>query len=100
MVGKWVHRLLYCLLLVLFISGYLISTADGRSIEVWGIFEVPSFIAAKQQEEWAGDVHEILAWLIIACVSLHTMAAIKHHIKDKDNTLRRILRPLRQTTKK
>ncbi len=36
------HALLYLLLFATMIAGYLISTADGRPIEVFGLFEVPA----------------------------------------------------------
>lgn len=37
-----VHGLLYLLLFATMIAGYLISTADGRPINVFGWFEVPA----------------------------------------------------------
>ena len=39
---KYAHLLLYVGLLVLMLSGYLISTADGRAIDVFNWFAVPS----------------------------------------------------------
>lgn len=86
------HHLIYLLLFVLFISGYLISTADGRGIEVFNWFELPglgSFI--ENQEDLAGLVHEYTAYCLIALSSLHALAALKHHFISKDNTLRKML---------
>lgn len=93
-VSHWVHRILYLLLLILMFSGYLISTADGRAISVFGLFDVPALpISFEQQEDIAGEVHEWLAWVLIALAVLHALAALKHHILDKDNTLLRMTRP-------
>jgi cytochrome b561 len=39
-------RLLYLLLLAIMLSGYLISTADNRSIEVFGWFSIPATITS------------------------------------------------------
>src|SRR5690554_6069677 len=36
------HSLLYVLMFVAMVSGYLITTADGSSISVFGLFDVPS----------------------------------------------------------
>ncbi|WP_371189593.1 cytochrome b [Thalassotalea maritima] len=90
--SRLVHYLLYLLLLMLFISGYLISTADGRGIEVFNWFMVPSLgELVANQEDIAGEVHEIIAYSLIALVILHALAAIKHHVFDKDETLKRML---------
>lgn len=74
------------------ISGYLISTADERPIEVFGWFSVPSFGSfIDNQEDIAGTIHEWLAYVLIALASVHALAALKHHFIDKDNTLKRML---------
>lgn len=86
------HWLLYLLMLALFVSGYLISTADGREIDVFGWFSVPATVTGDNQEDWAGEVHEWLAWSIIALVVVHAAAAIKHHVIDGDDTLKRMFR--------
>ncbi|MGB0894410.1 MAG: cytochrome b [Parashewanella sp.] len=92
LIAKWVHRLLYLLLTILMISGYLISTADGRSISVFELFEVGAIPAFHEnQEDIAGVIHWGLAWGLIALVVLHALAALKHHFIDKDKTLTRIL---------
>jgi cytochrome b561 len=89
-----VHTLLYFLLLALALSGYLISTADGRAIDVFGLFQVPATLSGIEgQEDIAGDIHEILAWLLIGLTVLHAAAALKHHFIDHDTTLRRMLVP-------
>jgi len=87
-----VHALLYLLLLALFVSGYLMSTASGRGISVFGWFEVPSVTGrVPGMEDLAGDVHEWVAWSLIALVALHAAGALKHHFIDRDSTLRRML---------
>ena len=49
------HGVLYLGLFAVMISGYLISTADGRSISVFGWFEVPALITSiPDQEDIAG----------------------------------------------
>lgn len=86
------HIVLYVLIFSIAISGYLISTADGRAVSVFGWFEVPATITQiARQEDIAGFVHEWLAYIIIFMAAMHALAAIKHHFIDKDNTLKRML---------
>ncbi|GAB2887495.1 cytochrome b [Microbulbifer echini] len=86
------HALIYLLLFAIMLSGYLISTADGRAIDVFGWFSVAATIQGiPNQEDLAGSLHEILAWSLIVLVSLHALAALKHHFIDRDATLRKML---------
>lgn len=87
------HLTIYVLLAALFLSGYLISTADGRSIDVFGWFEVAATLTEDNQEDIAGDIHEILAWLLMGLVGIHILAALKHHLIEKDRTLVRMIKP-------
>lgn len=89
-----VHGLLYLLLFSLMLSGYLISTADGRAIDVFNLFSVPALVSGfDNQEDIAGLVHQIIAYSLIALVVLHALAALKHHFFDRDRTLKRMLNP-------
>lgn len=86
------HFALYGLLLAIMIAGYLISTADGRPIEVFDWFSVPATLhGIDNQEDIAGEIHEILAWLLMGLVGLHAAAALKHHFYNRDNTLKKML---------
>lgn len=97
-VSRGVHGILYLLPLLLFVTGYLISTAKGDPIAVWGWVEVPAIevpvlATLDLPSDWAGDLHRWLAWGLIGLVVLHAMAALKHHWIDRDATLRRMLKP-------
>lgn len=92
---KWLGRLghlaLYTLLFSLFTSGYLISTADGRGIDVFNWLTVPGAGAfVENQEDIAGDIHFYVAWALIIVASLHALAALKHHFINRDTTLRQM----------
>lgn len=87
-----VHLLLYLLLLIVMLSGYLISTADGRDLEVFGWFGIPALpLGIEHQEDIAGAVHYYLACTLIATVALHIAGALKHHFVDRDETLLRMI---------
>ncbi len=86
------HWLLYSLLLAILVSGYLISTADGKPISVFGWFELPALVSgAGEQADLAGDIHLWLAWSVVILSVLHGLAALKHHFIDRDVTLKRML---------
>ncbi len=89
-----VHWLLYLLMAAVIMSGYLISTADGRPIDVFTWFSVPAWITSiDNQEDLAGKIHFYLACSLVGLASLHALAALKHHFYDKDATLVRMLNP-------
>ncbi len=88
--SRIVHWGFYPLLLALMVSGYLISTAGGRPIEVFDWFSVPSLVQRKGLEDSAGEVHEWLAYLTIALVALHAAASLKHHFIDRSRILVRM----------
>jgi len=88
--ARIVHWGFYPLLLALMVSGYLISTADGRPIEVFNWFSVPSLVHEKGMEDPAGYVHEILSYITIAVIALHAAASLKHHFIDRNRVLKRM----------
>ena len=85
-----VHWGFYPLLLALSISGYLIATPDGRPVDVFGLFSVPSVIQQQGLEDLAGLVHRVLAYTVIGLAALHTAAALKHHFIDRKSILTRM----------
>lgn len=90
--AKAAHMLMYLMLFTLFVSGYLISTSDGRGIEVFNWFTIPGLGELfAGQSDIAGLVHYYVALVLIAIAGVHALAALKHHFIDKDNTLRKML---------
>lgn len=89
--AKAAHLLMNIAIILLFVTGYLIVTAKGDPLGVFGWFSIPSLIKDDTGwAEWAGRLHLWLGWFIIALASLHALAALKHHFIDKDATLKRM----------
>lgn len=90
--SKTVHYVLYFLMLLMPLSGWLMSSAKGFPVSVYGLFNMPDLIAKSQM---FGDVletiHSKAAWAIIILVGLHVAGALKHQFIDKDGTIRRML---------
>ncbi|MYN11807.1 cytochrome B [Pusillimonas sp. TS35] len=85
------HALLYAMLLVLPVTGWLTLNADGHAVSAWGM---PLPIVLNPNESLADilkDVHESIASLGYALVGLHALAALYHHYLLGDNTLTRML---------
>ncbi len=90
--ARLAHKALYFLLFSVMIFGYLISTADGRAIEIFNSVPLPAVIfGIDKQEDIAGIIHLWLAVILISLVLLHAAAALKHHFINKDRTLKRML---------
>ena len=98
--SRLAHALLYGLLFAVMAAGYLISTADGRPLEVFGLFEIPAtLVGLRDQADLAGDIHLALAIAVIALAGVHALGALKHHFIDRDRTLLRMLGRGGQTPK-
>jgi len=89
---KSTHYVLYAMVFVMVISGYLISTAKGQGIDVFELFNIPALLSdSADRGELAGDVHEWLGLAFIVLVAVHALAACLHHFVYKDQTLKRML---------
>jgi cytochrome b561 len=87
-----VHITLYVAIFLMFLTGYLISTADNRGIDVFDWFTVPALGAFfENQEDIAGNIHEWLSCSLIGLAVIHLLAALKHHYVDKNDVLKRML---------
>lgn len=86
-----IHMLLYIAMVMMPISGYVMSAAGGHPISIFGIIDVPLLIGKNEDlGHTAKEVHEMIGNVIIALLVLHVAGAVKHHVKDKDNTMLRM----------
>lgn len=88
-------KLLYLMMIVVPVSGYLMSNAGGHPIKFFGLFELPALIGkSKAIGGVMHEVHEIAGFTILFVVLLHMAGAIKHRLKEKGSArdiLQRIL---------
>jgi cytochrome b561 len=91
------HFFLYVLTLAIPISGWLMSSASGFQVVYLGHIAIPDLLEKdKALADQLKQVHEALNWLMLAVVVLHAAAALKHHLLDRDDVLRRMLPFLKQ----
>lgn len=85
------HYALYALLLIMPISGYLMSSAAGREVTFLG-WVLPNLVG--QDEVLSQNMYDLHVWssqLIYVLVGLHIVMALWHHFVRKDNTLVRMM---------
>jgi cytochrome b561 len=90
--ARIVHGLLYLLLFVVPILGWINASYRGMPIVMFGL-ELPNLIARRAAGwGWTGDVHSVLAqYGMLALVGLHVAAALYHHFLRRDGVLQRML---------
>lgn len=90
------HGLLYILLLILILSGYCVTTAEGHPIHLVGEMTIPALTTFEAGTvTWLGLVHQWAGYLLGGVICVHAGAALQHHFILRDNTLRRMLYPQR-----
>ena len=99
LLSKLVHWVLIIGTLMFPLSGMIMSLAGGHGIAVFGLELVASNYNAageaiainEQMAETGYETHVILGKVMLVAIGLHIVGALKHHIIDKDNTLKRML---------
>jgi cytochrome b561 len=94
-----VHAIFYVMMIALPLTGWLMVSAGSRKfpIDFFGLFTVP-WLPVAQDKATSGvynERHELLGYVMIALIALHVLAALKHHLFDRDNTVVRMLPILR-----
>ncbi len=86
------HGLLYVLMLAIPLSGWLMSSAKGFQTVWFGVLPLPDLIGKdKELGVLLAQVHFSLNLLLVLLLAGHIGAALKHHLVDKDDILRRML---------
>ena len=94
------HVGLYALIILLPLTGWLMSSASNISVSWFNLFPLPDFVAPDESlSERFESVHEALARVLFLLSALHIAAAAKHTLIDKDGILRRISSPLGRATR-
>lgn len=89
------HVLLYAVMIAMPLSGWVIHSASGLPLDLYGIWSVPDILPAGVDRDAVGDAAKVVHyWLFVAlCVllGLHVLGALKHHFVDGDSVLIRML---------
>lgn len=90
MIANIVELVLYALMIVLPLLGWVMLSAEGDAIPFFGV-QLPAVVSInKALAERIQEVHEALATIGYFLIGLHAIAALFHHYVRRDNTLRRM----------
>jgi cytochrome b561 len=90
--GRVIHWLLYALLVVLPILGWINASWRGMPIVMFGA-ELPKLIGTRAPGwGWTGDVHTLLGYYVmLTLIGLHILAGLYHYFIRRDGVLQRML---------
>lgn len=83
--------LLYALLVLLPLSGWLMSSAKAYSVSWFNLVQLPDLIAAGESaSQFWSAVHHYAGEGLLVLAALHILAALKHYLIDKDSVMARM----------
>jgi cytochrome b561 len=86
------HLLLYGLMILMPVSGYVFTGAGGHPLPFFGLFEWPNIVPKdKALSQLAGVVHYWGAWTVCSVLAVHLLAVAWHRWIKKDEILARML---------
>lgn len=89
--ARGMHLALYAFLVVMPLLGWLLLSAKGKPVPLFGL-ELPPLVAPdKALAENVEEIHEVIGVLGYWLIGLHAAAALVHHWFMHDNTLRNML---------
>jgi cytochrome b561 len=86
------HMALYLLMIMMPLSGYLMSNSFGHPVHLFFI-ELPNLVSKNiELGKLFGDIHEILGYSFAFIITLHIAGALKHRFFDlpDNDVLKRI----------
>jgi cytochrome b561 len=90
------HWLLYLLLFLMPVTGYLSVVAGGYPLNFFALFNVPRLVAKSESlAKFTENAHLALQYAVYALVLIHVAAALHHHLVKRDGVLRRMWPGLR-----
>lgn len=79
------HTGLYISMLLMPLSGWLMQNADGRVVNVFGLFSLPNLIAVDiRYFAFFREVHALAAWVFLLLIFMHISAALYHGLIKSD----------------
>jgi cytochrome b561 len=90
--ARFVHLCFYALMLALPLTGWLMSSATGIPVSLFGLFTLPDLVPYDDRLfHILVEVHRYLGYGLIVCMTAHIGAALRHHFVLRDDTLKKML---------
>jgi len=90
--SRFTHLMLYALIFVMTVLGWAAANFRGWQIKLFGVIPLPA-LAAKGTA-WAheaGDIHNILVYVLLGFIILHVLGALYHYFIKRDQVVQRML---------
>ena len=85
------HGLLYALILLIPLSGWLMSSAKGFPTVWFGVLPLPDLLEKNRElGDLLAGVHKALNFTLLALVVVHIGAALKHHFVERQPFMQRM----------
>jgi cytochrome b561 len=93
LLSRLVQYALYVCLILMPLSGWIMSTAAGKSPNFFWLVVIPfpSIVPDKALSDFMFQTHHMLAYIIIGLLILHVAGALKHLLIDKDSVMESML---------
>lgn len=86
-----IHNLLYCMMFLLPLSGWIISSAANIPIKLFWLIPLPALVAPNEPLKLlATEVHYACVLILIMALIMHIGGAVMHHLWLRDNILKRM----------
>jgi cytochrome b561 len=90
--SRTTHVLLYAALIGVPLLGWINASSRGWTVSLPGGVPLPALSAKGAAIGLAmGDVHSVLAWVLLVLIALHVAAAFFHHLVLKDGVMQRMV---------
>ncbi|XVN42945.1 MAG: cytochrome b/b6 domain-containing protein [Candidatus Rickettsia vulgarisii] len=83
-------NMLYLLMSLMPVSGFLMTILSGHNIDVYGLFTINSFTQNKGVAKIFEKTHLFSAIPLVTLIVLHVFATIHHHFIRKDDVFKRM----------
>jgi len=83
---------MYLLMFLVPLTGWLMSSAFGKPVVMFGVLPLPDLIGVDEQVgKFFEEAHEVCNYIFCTLISLHILASLKHHFMERDGILARML---------
>jgi cytochrome b561 len=96
--GRYVHYLLYALIIAIPMLGWANASYRGWKISIFGLIPLPHLVPARDAVPpgafswaWTGDTHTIVGYVLLGVAGLHLLAALYHRFVLRNRLLDRML---------
>lgn len=89
--SRFTHLALYLLVFAMVLLGWAAANARGWDVKLLGLVTLPAI--APKGSSWgheAGDIHNILVYVMLGFIGLHVAGALYHYFIKRDGVLQRM----------